>query len=137
MGTNKNIANKLLTYTFALFLFVIGFDKILQIDLISNWPTLVGPLTHFLLPLSAGSIVTVEGILEILLGILLLTRWKKISLAFLVVTIGIVIVDLFILRYYNLAIREIILVVLCFALYVLDEHTPKLTQRRSQLRTTQ
>ena len=137
MGTNKNIANKLLTYTFALFLFVIGFDKILQIDLISNWPTLVGPLTHFLLPLSAGLIVMVEGAVEILLGILLLTRWKKISLAFLVVTIGIVIVDLFILRYYNLAIREIILVVLCFALYVLDEHTPKLTQRRSQLRTTQ
>ncbi|HUD02603.1 MAG TPA: hypothetical protein VMR46_01095 [Candidatus Paceibacterota bacterium] len=128
MNTNKNIANKLLTYTFALFLFIIGFDKILQTDLISNWQTLVGPLTRFLLPLSAGSIVTVEGILEILLGMLLLTRWKKISLVFLVVTIGIVIVDLFILHYYNLAIREIILVMVCFAIYLLDEHTPELIQ---------
>jgi len=70
----------------------------------------------------------VEGILEILLGMLLLTRWKKISLVFLVVTIGIVIVDLFILHYYNLAIREIILVMVCFAIYLLDEHTPELIQ---------
>ncbi len=126
MGTNKNIANKLLTYTFAIFLFVIGFDKIVQTDLISNWSTLVGPLTHFLLPIKVGSIVMVEGVLEILLGILLLTRWKKISLAFLVVTIGIVIVDLFILHYYNLAIREIILVIVCFAIYLLDEQTAEL-----------
>ncbi len=120
MNNSNGQANRLLTYTFAVFLFVIGFDKVAQTDLISNWQTLVGPLTHFLLPLSAGSIVMVEGVIEIVLGVLLLTRWKTLSLVVLVVTIGIVIVDLFTLHYYNLAIREILLVVVCFAMHLLD-----------------
>ena len=120
---NKNLAGKILTYTFAVFLFLIGTDKIAQTDLISNWQTLVGPFTHFLLPLSAGSIVRVEGFIEILLGILLLTPWKRISLVFLSATIMIVIGDLFFLHYYNLAIREIMLVIICFVIYLLDERT--------------
>ena len=120
---NKNLAGKILTYTFAVFLFLIGTDKIAQTDLISNWQTLVGPFTHFLLPLSAGSIVMVEGFIEILLGILLLTPWKRISLVFLSATIMIVIGDLFFLHYYNLAIREIMLVIICFVIYLLDERT--------------
>jgi len=126
MNSNKNLAGKILTYTFAIFLFVIGTDKIAQTDLISNWQSLVGPLTSFLLPLSASSIVMVEGTVEILLGILLLTPWKRTSLVFLVVTISIVIVDLFYLHFYNLAIREIILVIVCFAIYLLDERTAEL-----------
>ena len=127
MNNNKNLAGRILTYTFAAFLFVIGTDKIAQIDLISNWQTLVGPFTHFLLPLSAGSIVMVEGAVEILLGILLLTPWKRTSLIFLVATIMIVIGDLFFLHYYNLAIREIMLVIVCFVIYLLDERTVELT----------
>ena len=123
MNSNKNLAGKILTYTVAIFLFVIGIDKVAQLDFISNWQTLVGPFTHFLLPLSAGSIVTVEGVTEILLGILLLTPWKRISLVILVVTILIVIGDLFFLHYYNLARREIILVSVCFVMYLLDERT--------------
>ena len=124
---NKKMAGKLLTYTYVVFLFAIGFDKIVQTDLISSWQILVGPLTRFLLPfLSLGSIVMLEGVIEIALGILLLTRFKIAALGFLVVTIAIVIVDLFMLHYYNLAIREIILVVGCFAMYLLDERTAEL-----------
>ena len=53
LHSNKNIVGKMLTYAFAIFLFVIGTDKIAQTDLISNWQILVGPLTSFLLPISA------------------------------------------------------------------------------------
>ena len=124
-ASNKDIAGVLLTYTFALFLFIIGSDKILQLNLISNWQSLVGPFTSFLLPLSPGNIVMVEGVVEILLGILLFTRFKKVSLLLLALTITIVIADLWYLHYYNLAIREIILVIVCLAIYLLDPHTPE------------
>lgn len=123
MNYNKNLANIILTYTFVIFLFAIGADKITQVDIISDWQSLVGPFTHFLLPLSAASIVTVEGAVEILLGILLLTPWKRIALIVLVATILIVIADLFYLHYNNLAIREIMLVIVCFVMYILDERT--------------
>ena len=63
----------------------------------------------------------VEGAVEILLGIFLLTRWKTVALAVLATTIVIVIVDLFALHFYNLAIREIMLVVVCYVIYLLDE----------------
>lgn len=119
--SNTQLASSILAYTFAVFLFCIGTDKVAQTDLISNWQTLVGPFTHFLLPLSAGAIVMVEGVVEIVLGILLLTPWKRIALAVLATTIMIVIADLIYLKYYNLAIREIMLVIVCFVMYLLDE----------------
>ena len=46
----------------------------------------------------------VEGTIEILLGILLLTRYKNIALVILSTTIVLITIDLFILHYYNLAI---------------------------------
>jgi uncharacterized membrane protein len=123
MSNNKELANSLLTYTFVLFLFIIGFDKIIQTDFISNWQLLVGPIVHFLLPFSVGLIVMIEGVLEIILGILLLTRWKVLSLGLLVITIALIVADLFILHYYNLAIREVILIFMCGAIYLLEETT--------------
>ena len=126
MNTNKELASRLLTYTFAAFLLCIGFDKVVQTNFISDWQLLVGPLTHFLLPVSTGSIVMVEGCIEIVLGVLLVTRFKTTALILLILTIVIVTIDLFILHYNNLAIREIILVIVCAAIYLLDEHTPEL-----------
>lgn len=125
MNNNKELAGTVLTYTFAAFLFLIGFDKIAQTNWISSWQSLVGPVTSFMLPITPGSIVMVEGAVEILLGALLLTRFKSLALLGLVVTISLVIADLFILHYYNLAIREVILVIVCFAIYLLDSRTPE------------
>lgn len=120
MIKNYTIANSVLTYSFAVFLFCIGFDKIVQTNLITNWQQIVGPAVHVLLPINLGSIVMIEGAIEIILGVLLLTPWKKYSLGLLVSTIAIVVVDLFLLQDYNLAIHEIMFVVVCVAIYILD-----------------
>jgi uncharacterized membrane protein len=123
MKNNKQLVNKLLTYTFVIFLFTIGIDKVVQKNFISDWQSLIGPVVYFLSPLHASTIVIVEGIIEIMLGTLLLTRWKTGSLALLVLMIAIITTDLFILHYYNLAIREIILIIVCVAIYLLDRDT--------------
>ena len=124
MIKNYITANKVLTYSFAVFLFCIGFDKIIQTNLITNWQQIVGPVVHFLLPVNLGLVVMIEGMIEIFSGILLLTHWKKYSLLLLVSTITIVVIDLFMLRDYNLAIHEIMFVVVCVAIYVLDSSEP-------------
>ncbi len=116
MNSNTVLANRLLTYAFVIFLLCIGLDKIVQTNLITSWQTLVGPVVQFLLPFHLGTVVMIEGAIEILLGVLLLTRWQGISIAVLVVTIGLVAIDLFILRYYNLAIRELLLIAMCVAM---------------------
>lgn len=116
-------ADRVLTYTFAVFLFCIGLDKIVQTNLITNWQLIVGPVVHFLLPFSLGSVVMIEGVIEVLLGILLLTPWKKYSLAVLVVTILLVTIDLFILRYYNLAVHEGMFIAALIAIYLLDQES--------------
>jgi uncharacterized membrane protein len=130
MMTNKILADKLLTYTFVVFLFCIGADKIFQANLITNWQSLIGPVISFLMPMKAGSIVMFEGFIEILLGISLLTPWKKVGLTVLAITIALVAIDLFILGYINLAIREIILILVCAAMYLLEESTPELLIER-------
>jgi hypothetical protein len=121
MVTEKILARRVLTYTFVVFLFCIGLDKVVQINLITNWQLLVGPVIHFSLPFSLRSVVMIEGGIEVLLGILLLTPWKKYSLAVLVVTILLVTTDLFILRYYDLAVHEIIFIAVLVAIYLLDQ----------------
>ena len=125
MIKNYTTANRVLTYSFAAFLFCIGFDKIVQTNLITNWQEIVGPVVHALLPINLGAIVMIEGAIEIILGILLLTPWKKYSLGLLVITIAIVVVDLFMLQDYNLAIHEIMFVVVCVAVYMLDREDTK------------
>ena len=126
MLTNKMLASKILTYTFFVFLMCIGSDKIFQSNFITDWQGLVGPVVSFLLPIGAGSVVMLEGAVEIILGISLLTRWKTTGLVILVITIAIITIDLFILGDSNLAIREIILMLICYVMYLLDERTPEL-----------
>lgn len=113
-------ANRVLTYTFAVFLFCIGLDKIVQTDLITQWQSIVGPVVHFLIPLSLSSVVMIEGAVEIMLGALLLTRWKSGALAALGITILLVTVDLFILRYFNVAVHEVMFIAVLIAIFILD-----------------
>ena len=84
---------------------------------------IVGPVVHFILPVSLGSVVMIEGAIEILSALLLLTRWKTYALTLLAVTIFLVTVDLFILRYYNLAVHEGMFMAVLTAIYILDRAT--------------
>lgn len=122
----KNVfANKVLTYTFVVFLLCIGLDKITQTNLITNWQMIVGPIVHFLLPLNLDTVVMIEGAIEIGLGILLVTKWKTYSLVLLTVTVLLITVDLLILRYYNLAIHEVMFIAVLIAIRVLDKEPKK------------
>ncbi len=128
MNTRTRIVDKVLTYTFVVFLFCIGLDKIVQTDLITNWQLIVGPVVHFLLPVGLGSVVMVEGVIEMLLGILLLTRLKTYAIALLAITIFLVTVDLFILHYYNLAVHEGMFIAVLITIYILDTNRISVTQ---------
>jgi hypothetical protein len=123
------LARRLLICAFVVFLFVIGADKVFHTNLIIGWQGLVGPVVRFLLPFSAHAIVSIEGLIEILLGLSLLTPWKVYGIAIIVATIFLVTIDLFILGFYSLAMREIMLIVMCAAMYLLDENTPEFALR--------
>ena len=125
MNQKKIFANKVLTYTFVVFLLCIGLDKLTQTNLITNWQMIVGPIVHFLLPLSLGTVVMIEGAIEIGLGILLVTKWKTYSLVLLVVTVLLVTIDLLILHHYNLAIHEVMFIAVLIAIRALDQEAMK------------
>ena len=128
MNSSTILANRVLTYTFVVFLFCIGLDKIVQTDLITNWQMIVGPVVHFLLPVSLGSAVMIEGAVEVTLGLLLMTRWKTYAVALLALTIFLVTIDLFILRYYNLAVHEGMFMAVLTSIYILDRDAKHLKQ---------
>jgi uncharacterized membrane protein len=111
MDTNKQVlySTWLIRISYALFLFVIGIDKIAHLNLIGNWEQFAGPVIHTLLPVPTSTIVTVEGIVEIVLCIALLSKWFRVGVVVFLATTFLIWIDLVVLHFYNLALRDLLL----------------------------
>lgn len=101
-------SQRLLKYSIAAVLLVVGIDQVLRTDFIQDWQVYVNPLAASVVP--AGVIILVLGLAEILVAILMLTRWTAlaayISAAVLVVTA----INLLMLGYIDIAARDVLLV---------------------------
>lgn len=117
--TAGNFSIMLLRLSYAAFLLLIGVDKILHINMIADWEQFIGPTLHTLLPLPTVTIVSIEGIIEIALGILLLTTWIRFGAVVLLLTTALMCADLFMLHFYDLAIRDVLF---CSGVIVLISH---------------
>ncbi|CAN5733651.1 hypothetical protein BH11PAT2_BH11PAT2_07280 [soil metagenome] len=117
--TAGNLSIMLLRLSYAAFLVVIGIDKILHTDMIAPWVMYIGPVIHTILPVSPVTVISVEGLIEIALGIVLLTTWIRLGAIFLLVTTLLLCVDLFLLGFYNLALHDLLF---CAGTFVLISH---------------
>jgi uncharacterized membrane protein YphA (DoxX/SURF4 family) len=66
-----------LRLTYGSVAFLAGLDKFF--NLLVNWEAYLAPAASSLLPLSAGTIMRAVGIVEMLVGILILTSWTRIG----------------------------------------------------------
>lgn len=123
--TAGTVSIMVLRFLFAAYLLAIGADKILHTDIISVWTSLVGPVIHTLLPLPLVTVVSIEGIVEIILGVVLLTTWIRIGSIILLLTTLLLCVDLFILGINNLALHDLLF---CAGVVVLFSHYNRVRQ---------
>ena len=100
---------QLLKYTFGLVPIVAGADKFLNI--LTNWEQYLNPSMAGLIPFSAATFMMVVGVIEILAGILVLT---KPAIGALVVSAWLTLIALTLLvgfNYVDVAVRDLVMAI--------------------------
>lgn len=112
-----------LKITYGLFLIVIGLDKFF--DLIVNWSQYVHPSIYAFV--SHNVLISSVGILEIILGLLILSPWLRTGCYATILWMVVVIVDLLALGYFDIAARDVLIAMGIFTLVILSEVKDDLT----------
>ena len=117
--TNSEKAVSLLKWTYGLVPIVAGADKFMHI--VTDWDKYLAPAIANMLPVSTGSFMSVVGVIEIIAGILVLVKPKIGSLVVALWLIGIAFNLLLTGQYFDVAVRDVVMAIGAFSLYMLSE----------------
>ena len=100
--------------------FLAGLDK--YFNLLANWPGYVSPLALKILPFSAQTFMHIVGVIEMIVGLAILTRWTRLgsyvaSVWLLAIAINLVSTGMF----FDVAVRDIEIALAAFVLARLTE----------------
>jgi len=118
MDGNKRVAFSwnLLRYAYGAVVFLAGLDKLLGTDLIVYWPKYISPFVASILPVSTGVFLGAMGVIEIVVAILLVTKWPRIGGYLAVAWLLLISINLLMVGYIDIAIRDVLLAVGAVAL---------------------
>ena len=115
--TQVEKASTLLKWTYGLVPIVTGADKFMH--LLTDWDKYLAPQIASLLPFSTGVFMSIVGIIEIVAGVLVLLRPRTGSLVVSIWLIGIAINLLLTGTYFDVAVRDAVMAIGAFSLYLL------------------
>lgn len=100
--------------------FLAGLDKFF--NLLTNWKIYLNPLALRLVPVDAGTFLHAIGVVEMIVGLAILTRWTRLgayvaSLWLVVIALNLVTMGAF----FDVAVRDILLALAAFTLARLTE----------------
>lgn len=113
----------LLKYAYGAVVLLIGLDKLFRTNLIVDWEQYVAPQVAAALPFSVGTFLAIMAIIEIAVGILLLSKWTRFAAYLSAAWLVLIAVDLLMLGLVDIAARDILLAVGAIALAWLTEAT--------------
>jgi uncharacterized membrane protein YphA (DoxX/SURF4 family) len=112
-------------------LIVAGTDKFF--NLLTDWSMYLSTLATKIVPVKGAMIMHAVGIIEILLGALLLTRWTRIASMAVILWLAAIVANLTITgMFYDLAMRDTELAIGAFALFQLTVVREKSLRTSSQ-----
>jgi uncharacterized membrane protein YphA (DoxX/SURF4 family) len=99
---------------------VAGLDKFL--NLLTNWEQYLSPIALQVSPLSGPALLRIVGVVEIAVGLLILTRWTRIGAYVASAWLALIAVNLLTTgHYFDVAARDVALALAAFSLARLDE----------------
>lgn len=110
-----------LRYTYGAVLLLAGLDKILGTNLIVEWAAYISPLALDLLPVSVSVFLIIIGIVEVIVAVMLLTKFARQGAYASVAWLIVISINLVLGGYIDIAIRDLLLAVGAFALALLTE----------------
>lgn len=111
----------LLRLTYGLVPIVAGLDKFTHI--LANWDQYLAPSIARMLPFSGHTFTLIAGVIEIVAGLLVLTRPRLGSIVVCLWLLGIAINLVLTGQYYDVAVRDAVMAIGAFSLFTLT--TPK------------
>lgn len=110
----------MLKLTYGLFFIAAGTDKF--INFLTYWPKYVSPKVLAVIPLSAESLLYIFAIIEIIIGLLILSKFTRIGAYLAVVFMSIVVLNLLtMLTVCDVVARDVVMIVGALALAWLTE----------------
>lgn len=111
-GTTRVVFSwNLMRFAYGAVLLVVGLDKILGTDFIVNWSKYISPFVASMLPVSTTVFLIAMGVIEIVVGLMLITKWPRIAGYLSVVWLVVIAINLLMLGYVDIAARDILLAV--------------------------
>lgn len=120
MYSNVKLVKKILKYTFGLVPMVAGLDKFTNI--LTNWSQYVSEAFAGLLPFEPAVFMMIVGVVEIVAGVLVLTKTRIGAYLVSAWLTAIALSLLFSLSYIDVAVRDLVMAIAAFCLARLSEN---------------
>lgn len=108
-----------LRITFGAVPFLAGLDKFF--NLLTHWTQYLSPLAQRTLPMSPTTFMHVAGVIEMMVGIAILTRWTRLGSYVAAVWLVGIAVNLALAGFFDVAVRDMVMAVGAFSLAKLAE----------------
>ncbi len=96
-----------------------GLDKFF--DLLAHWSSYVSPAAAALLPVSTHTFMEIVGVIELAVGITILTGWTRIGAYVASAWLLAIAANLVLAGFYDIAVRDVVMAIAAFTLARLEE----------------
>lgn len=120
MDSNVQLVKTVLKYTFGLVPIVAGLDKFTNI--LTNWSQYISEGFAGILPFEASTFMMIVGVIEIVAGVLVLTKTKLGAYVVSAWLVAIALTLLFSWSYVDVAVRDLVMAIAAFSLAKLSEN---------------
>lgn len=105
--------------------FLAGLDKFF--DILTNWGMYLSSFSQNLLPVSANTFMDCVGVIEMIVGLAILTRWTRVGAYVASAWLLLIAVNLVTGGFYDLAVRDVVMAIASYVLAQLTEVTQPVT----------
>ena len=119
MNSNVQLVKNLLKYTFGLVPIVAGLDKFTNI--LTNWSQYISDGFAGMLPFETATFMMIVGVIEIVAGVLVLTKTKIGAYVVSAWLLSIALTLIFSWSYVDVAVRDVVMAIAAFSLAKLSE----------------
>lgn len=114
---------RILKATYGIVPIVAGADKFLH--LLTDWNQYLAPVVTDIIPVSPGTFMSIVGAVEVVAGIMVLTRPKVGSLVVALWLLAIAVNLLLAGQFFDIAVRDVVMAIGAFSLYLLLKGRPE------------
>jgi len=111
-----NLSFNLLRYSYGVVILLVGLDKVFGTELIVHWTQYISPFVLGLLPVSVPVFLIAIGIIEIVVAVMMLTKWPRLAGYVSIAWLVLIAINLLMAGYVDVAVRDLLLAVGAFVL---------------------